>query len=157
MDFSKITNKYNETIQELNKEMLSALKEGFKEFWELNPKIKAVVWQQYTPYFMDGDPCEFSVNEVSFTNAEDEEDLKQISWGEYYGNNPDVICFNKSEFSMGRKSKVAGACDNSDSVIHLSNFITSSAAEEMLKSTFGDHKLVIATREGFTTYEFEHE
>jgi hypothetical protein len=27
----------------------------------------------------------------------------------------------------------------------------------MLERTFGDHKLVIATREGFTTYEFEHE
>ena len=30
------------------------------------PALKAIRWNQYTPYFNDGDPCTFSVGEVMF-------------------------------------------------------------------------------------------
>lgn len=31
---------------------------------ELIPEGKMLVWSQYTPYFMDGDPCIFTVNDA---------------------------------------------------------------------------------------------
>src|SRR5688572_125580 len=43
--------------------------EHLKELLAAHPKIEAVKWTQYTPYFNDGDPCVFSVNEPDFKLA----------------------------------------------------------------------------------------
>jgi hypothetical protein len=44
----------------------AALKEEFTAFFRDNPKITAVRWRQYTPYFNDGDPCTFGVGEFTY-------------------------------------------------------------------------------------------
>lgn len=36
---------------------------------------KQVYWSQYTPYFNDGEPCEFSLHEVHFSMVEDDLDV----------------------------------------------------------------------------------
>lgn len=41
-------------------------KEAVKEFFAQVPEVQAVCWEQYTPYFNDGDPCVFSLNEIFF-------------------------------------------------------------------------------------------
>ena len=33
-----------------------------REIFDKYPKLESFGWNQYTPYFMDGDPCEFGVN-----------------------------------------------------------------------------------------------
>lgn len=49
------------------KEMMDALKPQFHdlfiEFFEKNPTVGAISWTQYTPYFNDGESCEFSRHE----------------------------------------------------------------------------------------------
>ncbi len=42
--------------------------------FEQFPKVKAVRWRQYTPYFNDGDPCRFNVhdNYLRFDDTEEE-------------------------------------------------------------------------------------
>lgn len=49
-----------DSFKEDGKEIISKF---FQEFLKNNPEIYGVCWTQYTPYFCDGDACEFGVNE----------------------------------------------------------------------------------------------
>ena len=73
-----------------------ALKESFKELFEAHPRLRSVVWAQYTPYFNDGDPCYFRVGEfdVHVEGVPNEE----------YGDEDHTYCHGESLYSL-RKSK----------------------------------------------------
>ena len=75
--FDTLLNEQRELQKKFQAQGQALFKETFKEFFDNNPGIKAVVWTQYTPYFNDGDECVFRVNSPTFTNAEDE-DLDEI-------------------------------------------------------------------------------
>ena len=51
-------------FDEKRKELTAQLKKDFPALlaplFEKYPGVKNVRWTQYTPYFADGDPCEFS-------------------------------------------------------------------------------------------------
>ena len=79
----ELAKKFQETAQGL-------FKETTKEFFEKNPGIKAIVWAQFTPYFNDGDTCEFGVNDPTFTNAEGEDLYEVSAYGEYEGETENV-------------------------------------------------------------------
>ena len=127
------------------------LKEFFVEFWEKNPAIKAVTWNQYAPYFNDGEACEFSVNDPSFTNAEGK-DLEDInSWGEYDGERDDI--WSDYSFTSQYGGVIPEGVDpvSTDS---LSSLLTSEALKPIMEATFGPDNTVIATREGFQVDDF---
>jgi hypothetical protein len=67
----------NQKISDLQKELTEFSKKGFsevfREFFDKNPQIENIFWRQYTPYFNDGEPCEFSVHDVSFTLVGDDD------------------------------------------------------------------------------------
>lgn len=80
MDFKAL----EENFKQLNAQMEAARKEmqekstGFvelacKQFFDACPEVEAVTWTQYTPYFNDGETCEFSVNEKYFILVGDED------------------------------------------------------------------------------------
>jgi hypothetical protein len=82
--FENITKKIaeqNAKIEDLRKAHMKELQGEFntiiKLFFEECPKVQAVIWSQYTPYFNDGDECVFSVNEPNFvTKNFDPDDLQ---------------------------------------------------------------------------------
>lgn len=148
--------KFQETAQQL-------FKETTKEFFDGNPAITAVVWTQYTPYFNDGDTCEFSVHEPSFTNAPDPENVR---WGEYEGDeegvfaveNPSYVMKTDREYYAETREAIAKAGGiDVDSCEAFSRMIQSSAMEDVMEAMFGDHVKVIATREGFDVEDYEHD
>jgi hypothetical protein len=66
---SAAATKYNELkakIAEAKKQMEETAKTAFtdmaKEFFANNPTVLAFGWTQYTPYWNDGEPCEFSAH-----------------------------------------------------------------------------------------------
>lgn len=73
------------------KNELSALREKFSDagkkafsaalklFMDAHPEVQAIRWQQYTPYFNDGDACVFGIYEpeVSLAPASAEEDVDE--------------------------------------------------------------------------------
>jgi hypothetical protein len=137
-----------------------------KQFFEKNPSITAIVWEQYTPYFNDGEPCEFRVNSPAFTNATREQ-IDDIRWGEYNGEDEGVWAIKnmvnvfsgkyewyKEELEMLQTTNTiidVESCDLIRSVIN------SSEMENILYDVFGDHVQVIATRDGFEVVEFNHD
>ena len=141
----ELQKKFQETAQKL-------FMETTKEFFKLNPKVTGIVWNQYTPYFNDGDTCEFSVNEPSFTNAPDPESVK---WGEYDGDEEtaedgsEIVVYDGWGTMPAIFDKVS--CDS------FSRMIQSSEMEDVMKAMFGDHVTVVATREGFEVNDYDHD
>jgi hypothetical protein len=131
-------------------EARALFKEIISYVFEKNPNINSIKWIQYTPYFNDGDECVFSVHEPSFTNAVEDDDLDNISYGEYNGDNEDIFSYYAYR-----------AEDNKDvidpeSIIMFNDFVMHEV-EDILRDMFGDHVEVIATREGFKVQEYDHD
>ena len=127
-------------------------KETTKEFFDKNKNVTAIVWTQYTPYFNDGDTCEFNVNDATFTNAPDPE---SVTWGEYDGNE-EVAADGSEIFTWGGWGECPNGL-NKSMCEAFSKMIQSSEMEDVMKAMFGDHVKVIATPEGFDVDDYEHD
>lgn len=173
-DISALQSKFNDLIEEqrklnekFQKDAQDIFRKTLRAFFEKNPGINALVWTQYTPYFNDGDTCEFSVNDVSFTNATSEDDLNQINYDEYDGENEDIWVAsnlshvfdnaNKNWYKETVEKIKAGPPIDLQSCDFISEMIPSADMEDVLEAMFGDHVKVIATREGFDVQEHEHD
>lgn len=137
--------KFQETAQAL-------FKETTKEFFDKNPNVTAIVWTQYTPYFNDGDTCEFSVHDATFTNAPDPHNVR---WGEYDGD--EEVAADGSEIFAWEGWGEAPVDLNTEMCKAFDRMINSSEMEDVMKAMFGDHVKVVATREGFDVDDYDHD
>lgn len=138
---------FTEQQEKFRKDAQEKLKEYFAEFWEKNPAIKAVKWTQYAPYFNDGEPCEFSVHDPYFTNAEGDDLDDLSSWGEYDGEKEGVWSDQDPEFD--------GV--NVESTQSLAKLLTSSVISPVMKTMFGSDNVIVATRDGFSIDYADHD
>ena len=147
--FDELLEKQRALQQEFQTTAQQLFKETTKEFFELNPMVNAIVWTQYTPYFNDGDTCEFSVGCATFTNS----DGSDIRWGEYNGDEEGVWCYGSDCYNEDTPPEGfdSDLCDSFDSMIQ------SAEMQDVMKAMFGDHVQVVATREGFDVNDYDHD
>jgi hypothetical protein len=132
--------------EQIKVEAQNLLAPSLKQFLKDYPQIKTIMWQQYTPYFNDGDTCHFSVYDILFSSAVyssyqgEEEDGGNIFHPWIYDNQEDFC---------GVDPKTYQAC------AELSDILD--GMENELFNAFGDHCSVIITEDGITVEEFEHE
>lgn len=120
-----------------------------KSLEELTPLIQAVLndptcaefaWNQYTPYFNDGDPCEFGIHGV-FAMPPINNDVEEYSddrWDyEVYGRSKD------GKFSPA--------------VLALCEAVEGGAFDNVLLEHFGDHAEVALKADGFHVEFTEHD
>ena len=158
-DMNALISSFREFKQTIQEKLKVEFKLVISKLFENNPELKAIVWTQYTPYFNDGDECVFRVGEVGFTNAIEEEDLNNIGWGEYEGDNENIVCFT-SYFNIkyaNKKEKEYLNLIDVEACKQLGSFMTSSEMEDVMLATFGNHVRVVATREGFSVEEYQHD
>lgn len=139
MDFKAIRAqiKAEKTVmQEKNKAILNG---AFKEFFTQFPLIKSVVWCQYTPYFNDGDACEFSVGDIYFSKKE---------WNVADVGSPYDLDDDADTVSIYGE-------DAKNQLREFASLLNS--LEDALLQTFGDHTMVVATAKGFETEEYSHD
>lgn len=163
--FEQLINDQKELQRKFQDQAQGLFKEITKEFFEKNPGITGVVWTQYTPYFNDGDTCEFSVGDPTFTNAPVDE-LNEVRWGEYEGEAENVwACENVSYVlesdrpyytETANMIRAAGGVDAASCSL-FAKAIGSSEMEAVMEAMFGDHVKVIATRDGFDVEEYDHD
>ncbi len=146
----------------------------FKE--EFYKGVKAATWHQYTPYFNDGEPCEFNVYDLSVTNHEEvaenwlngdfyedrrveltEEQYKEETEGSrwYTGCYEEDGKFYK-RYEEGTYDYIPGVSHpdgitDVDIPIHLLEF------EDALRAKFGDHTQVVVTPTRVVQFDYEHE
>lgn len=137
-------------VEELRKEFPTM----FKELFEKTDKIKSFGWTQYTPYFSDGDICEFSVNcDDPYINGDniDDIDLDWYDWRVKYYLRGDKEYANLLEQNPNIDIE---ACK----IIFEFKEVINSIPEEMLKGLFGDHALVTIHSDGTVNVEeYDHD
>lgn len=157
---------YNKFHEEFKLKAQERFKELFKSYWDLNPKVHAVVWHQYTPYFNDGEPCVFSVGDLwpltkeNFDKWEKEGssswDAEELSFErDYDARKPDGSKYGWSEVPY----KVPDDTWTQEEVIAAMSVkkLNVEAMENIFLTMFGDHVMVIATRDGFEVEDFDHD
>lgn len=77
--------KLKKELGSIKKEVVATLKSGFKELFVEFPELKSFRWTQYAPYFNDGEPCEFSVNEIEYLLEGDDSDKDEWRCPPYKG------------------------------------------------------------------------
>ncbi len=82
---STILNNINNLVQEFQDKKIQLVNQLKVEFpnlfthiFEKYPNLEAFQWNQYTPYFADGDECIFSVNECYYIKCTEDEELVQV-------------------------------------------------------------------------------
>lgn len=126
-EFKKARKTYEEIVASKGKDVV---KELVLPYLAAQPKVKAVRWRQYTPWFNDGDTCEFSVREpvAILEETDDEPEYGEPEYEEIYED--DNWCSVSGE--------IQGLGD-------------------MLKDAFGDHVEVTVTRTGVEVEECNHD
>lgn len=137
---------------------------------EFQPLIRAVLedetihsfgWQQYTPYFNDGDPCEFSAHEIWVRLVTD-----KVDEDEYFDTYDYSLDSRKDlgtvpvDWSTGER--VVQPYEGPDEARYhrlraLDRAITSGAFDEVLLTSFGDHAEITFTREKILVEEYSHD
>lgn len=128
-----------------------------------HPKVEAIRWRQYTPYFNDGEPCVFDVSDVYFRltsvpeEAGDYEDGFVSTWDARYV--PEVAeMIGTTEWDRDRGRVHDGKGD-----IELYNLLRAfeeglgSAFNDVLMEAFGDHAEVTVRRNVIEIETYEHD
>lgn len=173
MDFSEI-NKTVETMQsemariekEFRAKMQGLFDEASKAFFVEAPMIKAIVWNQYTPYFNDGEECTFSVNDVHFIVGNDKfdianYDLNALSWGDFdFDGEEDVEdeadLFETSTWKDSHKATIEKYGQNAFNAVQAMSKIISTN-DDIMRAVFGDHTMVALLPDRTITEKFEHD
>jgi hypothetical protein len=127
-------------IAALKKQIDAIAKDAFREqcqdLFATQPALIAFSWTQYTPYFNDGENCEFGVNTDSpDIQVDGEEDLDEFYYSSYSKTPPtprDLVGMEVVKFLQ-----VYG--------------------EDDLLSMFGDHAKVTVTRSGVDVESYDHD
>jgi hypothetical protein len=148
MNLKELRKKKTELDKQLEQNSKEAIVTEFKAFFEKHPRVTGVRWSQYTPYFMDGDPCVFGKNEFRVQTEgsraaaragqepkEDDPEYDEDGFLETYTQLPDP-------FLNEDVKALEATFDNSD---------------ELFEIAFGDHVEVTVTKDGFEVTECEHD
>jgi len=149
-----------EEIKKLKKEMLEASNKIFtdltKTIFEDHPKVKSFGWNQFTPYFNDGDTCYFSVNtDYIQINGESVDESDWISETKItnYGT------WNREKREYEGRTEVPNL-DYDPELSSASNEIREflrNFDNDFFLSQFGDHAEITITAEGVSVDEYEHD
>jgi hypothetical protein len=142
--------------------------------------VEAVRWTQYTPYFNDGDPCEFGVHEpyVKITGLDDEGDYGDgfiDSWsltyrlapfpeGGYRNRSAAEIDKYRRQHEERRQEALQNLPEGftADSMQTFADAMTEvsktlQAATDFMEAAFGDHVQITVTRNGIEVDEYSHD
>lgn len=149
---AELTGKLEELKRQYQEHSQSSLKSVFHAFFEKHQDVKMISWQQYTPWFNDGDTCEFnSYACYAFATNVEDEDLLDMTYG--------VLRSDSEEYWIddpiyGDSGEVPPSI--AKDLVLLRNFL-SELDDSVYKDMFGDHVRVVATRSGFDTRDYEHD
>lgn len=125
----------------------AAVTKAIKQFLAAHPEVESLRWQQYTPYFNDGDSCEFSVRdpEVRLVGATGDEGDREDGYIEAW--------------SLGYYAEEAGKPKPQALMDDLKRLgAMFDQAEDAMKATFGDHAQVTVGRDGDAEVEeYDHD
>ena len=174
-------NKLQEQINEFQKSVQDMFEGIVREFFKEAPSVGAVVWNQYTPYFNDGEECTFNIYDVYFIGTERWEtykdtDLDEMSAYDFEGEElevgatPELLARYEryvneartdedSQYYQDRVAEIKAAMRLPESeraaIESIDSLIRNN--EDIMKAMFGDHMTIYLTRDGIENYEYDHD
>lgn len=123
------------------------LKQAYLELVAKVPKVKALRWRQYTPYFNDGESCTFGVRDPYVLLSDVEEDSEEGDFEDGY-----------AEMSAWTFQSTIGSLTLAESKL-LEDFRKefSSISDGMFEAAFGDHARVTIDEHGIEIEEYDHD
>jgi len=113
--------------------------------------VKAVMWEQYTPGWNDGEPCEFSIREVKLT-ANDEVAQAWLNDSE-----PDMEVAYPDEdvYYDDYEYEAYGSHPDGDWVSKVNVPVQDGAFEDALRSVFGNDTKIVVTPEAVVQFDYD--
>jgi len=171
-------------IEEKKKAMLAEIQKEFPtmfiDLFRQAPNLKSYSWKQYTPYFNDGDSCEFSAHvEDGYINGYDSEyedapegettsiqvyNYKKLETEEDVRINKEVA--EKAGYTWYASTQIGqeGLCYNPDydelaaEAVKQIREVLTVIPEEFLRDLFGDHCIVTLYADGKVEVEdYDHD
>jgi hypothetical protein len=133
-EFKRVMEEHKIMMKENAKNVFSEIS---KDIFTNNPQLNSFSWNQYTPYFNDGDTCYFSVNRDYYKINESSDNID--SWtlnNEKYSKDLDLV-----ELGFDSLESLKKAYNDID---ELMNIFDDSDLEEM----FDDHVEITVYRDG---------
>lgn len=152
----------SEEIHRMKKEVADTLRNEmrgeFAKIFEDNPELRWFSWVQYTPYFNDGESCVFSViDSIRYQWGGNPDDLEEIDYYDFPEISKWDIPYIRGEKESSWRSEIDPtevlAADALEPVINLLSAID----DDIFLEVFGDHAMVIVTKDGIDIEEYEHD
>lgn len=144
MDMFNKLKKAQENIDELRRQMNEKFKEEFKpamrEWLASTPEIVGIRWRQYTPWFNDGDTCEFGMNDIYYKPAEN------VIEAEYDGDYDDGYL---SPYQYRSIPALEAKLRELTKLLY--------SFSDTFEVVFGDHVMVTINAEEIQVEEYEHD
>ena len=178
---SKTQKEIEKLKNQLVKDSEKLFKTSCREIFENNPDFTSFAWTQYTAYWNDGEPCEFSAHTdyVYIDEEEDESDFynAEIDFKELKQKEKTI----KSLLSEIEGLKKKGKKDDDWEIKHKQNRIEKlnelslenaekrfnflkdindlmkNIDQETLERMFGDHAKVVVTKDGVNVEHYDHD
>jgi hypothetical protein len=151
------TMKFADTIAEVEKTINDAkerakvvLFDAMKQVFVDHPEVQVITWTQYTPYFNDGDACEFGVGDVYVSSSPD-----CNHWGEINEDDDDDVVGTGASFVYSHYQ--LNGLTGWDDVSAILDFMQSPVGAEILEFSLGDHAVVKVTPNGISVEEYNHD
>lgn len=146
---------------------LPLIKTEFDSFFQKHPEVDKIAFTAYTPYFMDGDPCVYSVNEYHYLipdepgggvigTEEDEwedEDEEEV-WYEW-----PTAGHNYKYDPIEKKYMIDTSFFDKYPSLHddMVTLETRTNDDDLCLTVYGDHVIVRVDRNGFIVEECSHD
>lgn len=130
----------------------SILLKEFQKLVESHPEIKSIRWEQFTPYYNDGEDCVFRVGEMQLelhdeflkANCSSLEDLE--IYNDYESEDED------NSWYEGHQCVLEG---NKELLNSFKEFVKCLRDLTLLRDVFGDHKRIILTKDETIVKEYK--
>lgn len=139
---------YQKSIEEYGRE---ALLEELQAFFKSQDKYVMIRWEQYTPYFNDGEACVFSVYEPHFFTPEHMQEMEEED-DYYFEFEGDYISTWRSREKM---EKEYGGDEAKMMAYDVAKMLESNS--DLLKAVFGDHTRVTVKPDGVHSEHYDHD
>lgn len=131
-------------IEETNTQLRDLFVDGVTRIFDQHSELERIAWQQYTDYFNDGEPCEFSVR-TQFVNAISFEDYDE-EWG-YSGDVlPEVQAVLDTPW-QDNKQRIAGAKLYERPGYAMAKAFLEQFTNDDYRYMFGDHVEILVERD----------
>lgn len=158
-EFEKINTEFQNQKTQACEKFKAAFEAFMKDFFKLVPQVKQVHWDQYTPYFNDGDTCTFSVNEPYFSNYlhnsdeddydedEEDEDTEKEDKYEWGITTWEIRDQEYTTYGLNEEQK--------NLLVFVNDMIYGN--EDFFYEMYGDHQQIIITEKGIENDYYEHD